>query len=416
MSSADLPQSSSRVRPSTWLQKLQELPAQLQRNPALAIPKLCGAECVPVMAALEAVETNQHTELKKALDGLATWAEQGLAFDAFGDSQQMARQLFAGIDHSIRAACFDRDPDHPFKAQSVQSAIVAFEQAGYGAATVADRAMWLPVSYTENRTQFDAFCQAASGYTSSAVGIVWDIVCQLSRFDFRQPQDNRTAGIKILLFGANELGSKGAIAQLEVELFDDKCGTFIPDVGRMGLTTAKPEFLTAMGDAWQVAGLTGCSGRWRVNACEMYSQIPWISGNSAQAATVCALWAAAGKVPQGGDEFTPPFYLDPYASISACIASGTGPAAALGPVGGINEKLEATRIRSDLVDRVIVAALQESADYQEHRDLRPDDPSTARTLGEAFSSLFRVQTALTFYRQEVINEWTKRWEPGTAAL
>jgi hypothetical protein len=169
--------------------------------------------------------------------------------------------------------------------------------------------------------------------------------------------------------------------------------------------------------AWRLsrAGESGCRGRWWISPFrkpddEEHSslEIPYLSGRSAEAAALCALWAALGGVPGEDEELDPGgLELDPRATVTASLEQGIGRSITLGTVHGVRDKLRAARDQG--LEMVLVAAGQDPRDFEEHHQTRPDDPIPMATCREVLERLWTLPRTMRNYHRHVWEHWTEQW-------
>ncbi len=197
------------------------------------------------------------------------------------------------------------------------------------------------------------------------------------------------------------------------------------------------DFIDSLRAVWEKSGAgAGLRGRWRITA-QLPSGHPYrddprfrdlppqyvrrLSGRSAEAAALAAIWTAGGSIP-----YEPPFRLasglalSPDVAITASLGErpATGPLAAipLGRVLSIGPKLRAAQAAR--LDTVLLASdeqtsAEEQQLMQQQRAGAGSDgslrPERVATLGDALDRMLETGRAQRFWQEYVEQKWQASW-------
>ena len=352
----------------------------------------------------------------------------------------------------------ERDPENRLDAQqSLENAIKSFNE-WIGASNSNAPSGKLKDAYDQ---EIASKCFRALFNTSAATPGYW-IAYQIAVDALEKvllepeltqpPQDFRYSAVAPVLFFLNEHES-GYVFWLEVELFDDFPGVFVPDVLKFGLTDIS-NLLEPMQEVWEASGLSETfRGRWRITSdypgddptFKNYNQEAIypdeLSGRSLQAAALAALWAASGQIPVGpvaGSEQTPetftldgkPLALNPQIAISARIDLNTtdrqNDSIALGAIsdGSMGPKADAMSRYSLIhqpnetmfdslivvgkdVDEVRTRFTKADEDDPEYRGLRIIED--CQTMADALDWMLEVNAWKKSWNEACQAEWESQW-------
>lgn len=409
---------------STWMSALESFVDPNTSSKERASPSAFGERCVLIGAAREAFRSGDVVRLQTCLQGLIKRAQT--ISKLYGDEfAEQGRGILLALCHTILAAS---QSGNDLAWKHVSTAVNHWNRAWPGVPTGA-----VTARADGADSLLDQFFQQAPAQGTLGFWVVWDLLDQFkSDRPGRRVPPTTSAALPVLLY--DERLSAGAVALLTVELIQGQGTGFHPDPARMGLTafglgeSRELNILRSMQHAWRCSQVAerGYRARWKIttfrgkNGQDQDDQqlftAPTLEGRSLEAATCCALWAAAGGIPGEHNHVAEPQQLDPSGTVTATIElPDNQPLPAkpaelrLGEIAGWVPKVNAAKARK--LDLVLHCDKQSGVT----KDLEMLDGNKVisltpcRTISEAYHWLIGMQAVEEAYRQEVSLSWPGSW-------
>ncbi len=386
------------------------------------LPLLFGEHCAPIRLVQQAVKSASAAgagywpEIEALIDALKNRPFRELV--AVGhpgttkETRDQCQHLAAGILSVLKVACQwagsrDRVLDH----SEFDRAVDSFDRASPNISfSLGGRPLPADSPLAE---QLEANEKDTGGFW-----IAWDLLDRLLGAS-DQTRKIRQAQTPVLLTNPAKVGD---VALLTVELIYDGNSGFCPDPLEMGLLCLMAgdqrhrNIQRSMQEVWKRAGLNrGIRGRWRVTAygrAETEKQprtlgYQCLEGRSLEAATLAAIWAAHGGIPDeiSSGDASESLAMERTVAISACLSdeqSAMLSGLRLETVDDVETKLDAAK--AEKLDTVLLA---EKPIYT-GLIVEP-----VETMGQAFDWLLIQNRIIRDHQKHVRQKWLLQWRAGT---
>jgi hypothetical protein len=297
------------------------------------------------------------------------------------------------------------------------------------------------------------FAELGKKGTSAGFWITWDMVDRLrSRSTGKGTRARLRGSATTPVLLVQKTSPRGLVLWLTVDLLDGGGCGFDPDPLALGLTAVRNvpnggndemDFLTSMRDVWKKSGLSEhFRGRWRiVSQCPATDTklsggparypryLRRLTGRSAEAAALAAIWAAHGKIPDAPEFQTlGKLALDVAisGSVGDCPAGEPETSLVLQGVQSVGEKLRAAKEKG--LDTVVLAEQEEQSpeETEIRQEVREADKrqrayaglhiERVMTMGAAMDLLLETNRWQRYWQEHVEASWRELWQEGTATF